>query len=285
MKRKKKIRTLICLWTGVVGAASVFLRKKADKDVFSADSLSAVEPRHKGLYESYTKRVLDVICAGAAITFLSPLYLVIAVLVRVKLGSPVIFVQERPGMVDANGKETIFKMYKFRTMTEERDEEGVFLPDGMRTSGFGEKLRASSLDELPEVINILNGTMSVTGPRPQLVEDMLFMSDKQRKRHTAKPGLTGLAQIKGRNAITWEEKLNWDLEYIKSVNFFRDLKIVLETAAVVFKKDGITDGENATALNYGDVLLQEGKVTGEEYIRLKKEADAILENRREAAWK
>lgn len=171
-------------------------------------------------------------------------------------------------------------MYKFRSMTDERDENGDLLPDDKRLPPFGATLRSTSLDELPEVFCILRGTMSVIGPRPQLVRDMVFMSDEQRMRHTAKPGLTGLAQVRGRNAVTWEEKLDWDLKYIEKVSFLGDVKILFETVAVVFKRSGITDGENATALDYGDALLKAGKVSTAQYDALQAQAKKLLEERK-----
>ena len=216
--------------------------------------------RKLSFYEKYVKRFLDIICSMLFIFVFSWLYALIAVIVHLKMGSPVLFKQPRPGIVK-NGKETIFDMYKFRSMTDSRDKDGNFLPDDQRLTKFGAILRSTSLDELPEVFCILKGDMSVIGPRPQLVRDMVFMSDEQRMRHTAKPGLTGLAQVKGRNAVTWEEKLDWDLKYLEKVSFLEDVKILLETLAVVFKRSGITDGENVTALDYGDALLKEGKVS------------------------
>lgn len=220
--------------------------------------------RKLGFYEKYIKRLLDIVCSLLFITVFCGLYAIIAVIVRIKMGSPVLFKQPRPGIIK-NGKETIFDMYKFRSMTDKRDENGELLPDADRLPAFGRLLRSTSLDELPEVFCILKGDMSVIGPRPQLVRDMVFMSDEQRMRHTAKPGLTGLAQVKGRNAVTWEEKLNWDLKYIEKVSFLGDVKILFETVAVVFKRSGITDGENATALDYGDALLKSGKISKEKY--------------------
>ena len=234
--------------------------------------------RKQGFYEKYIKRILDIVCSLMFIIVFSWLYLIIAIVVRVKMGSPVIFKQPRPGIVK-NGKETIFDMYKFRSMTDERDELGNLLPDHHRLPKFGAMLRSTSLDELPEVFCILRGTMSVVGPRPQLVRDMVFMSDKQRMRHTAKPGLTGLAQVKGRNAITWEEKLDWDLKYIERVTFWGDLKILVQTVLAVFKRSGITDGENATALDYGDALLKAGKISKGYYDQKQAEAKTILESR------
>lgn len=203
---------------------------------------------------------------------------------KINLGSPVLFVQERPGMIDPKtGKERLFKLYKFRTMTSERDAEGNLLPDEQRLTKFGKFLRSTSLDEIPEIFWCIllggrNGEspMSWVGPRPQLVRDMVFMSKEQRKRHMVAPGITGLAQVKGRNAITWEEKLDWDLRYIKKVTFLNDLKIFLETFLVVIKKSGITDGENATALDYGDALLKSGKISKEEYLKKQEEASYII---------
>lgn len=232
--------------------------------------------RKRGFYEKYVKRILDIICSILAITVFFWLYIIIAIIVRIKMGSPVLFKQPRPGIVK-NGKETIFDMYKFRTMTDARDENGDLLPDEKRLPPFGAWLRKTSLDELPEAFNILKGDMSVIGPRPQLVRDMVFMSEQQRMRHTAKPGLSGLAQVRGRNAISWEEKLDWDLKYIQKVTFINDVKIVLETIKTAFiKADGITDGENATALDYGDALLKAGKVSKTEYDNLQIHAKDIL---------
>lgn len=233
--------------------------------------------RKRGFYERYVKRLLDILCSLLAIILFCWLYAIIAILVRVKLGTPILFKQPRPGLVDPkNGKERIFDMYKFRTMTDERDEKGDLLPDERRLGRFGKLLRSTSLDELPEAFSILKGDMSIIGPRPQLVRDMVFMNDAQRMRHTAKPGLSGLAQVKGRNAITWEEKLDWDLKYIENVSFLGDVKILFETVAAVFKRSGITDGENATALDYGDVLLKDGKVSREKYDALQAYAKNLI---------
>lgn len=233
--------------------------------------------RKRGFYEKFVKRILDIICSLLAIIVFSWLYIIIAILVRIKMGSPVLFKQPRPGLVK-NGKETIFNMLKFRTMTDERDENGDLLPDEKRLHKFGVWLRKTSLDELPEAFNILKGDMSVIGPRPQLVRDMVFMSEQQRMRHTAKPGLSGLAQVKGRNAISWEEKLDWDLKYIQKVSFVNDVKIVFESVKVAFiKQEGITDGENATALDYGDVLLINGKVSKSRYEDLQAYAKELIE--------
>ena len=219
-------------------------------------------------YEKHVKRKLDILCALLAIVTFSWLYVIIAILVRIKLGSPVLFTQPRPGK-----NEKIFKMYKFRTMTDERDENGELLPDEVRLTKFGKWLRSTSLDELPEAFNILKGDMSVIGPRPQLVRDMVFMTKRQRRRHAVKPGLSGLAQVNGRNDIDWEDKLNWDLKYIRKITFLGDVKIVLQTVLKAFvKQEGITDGDMATAADYGDYLLGRGKVSKEEYDKKQEEA-------------
>ncbi len=234
--------------------------------------------RKKGIYEKYIKRLLDIVCSLAALLVFWWLYIVVAVLVKLKLGSPVLFTQARPGLVDAKtGKETVFKMYKFRTMTDEKDVNGNFLPDEVRLTKFGKWLRNTSLDELPEVFNILKGDMSIVGPRPQLVRDIVFMTPEQRLRHTAKPGLSGLAQVNGRNAIAWEDKLEWDLKYIKKVSFIEDIKIIFMTVRKAFiKREGITEEDAATATDFGDYLLMNGKVSQSEYESRQREAREIL---------
>ena len=226
----------------------------------------------KRLYRDYIKRFLDIVLSAGAIVVLSPVMAVTAVLVRVKLGSPVIFKQRRPGK-----DEKIFEMYKFRSMTNARDENGELLPDEVRLTSFGKKLRASSLDELPELFNILKGDMSVVGPRPQLVRDMVFMTAEQRKRHSVRPGLTGLAQVNGRNAIDWEKKLAYDLEYIKRITFSGDMKIIWQTARkALLSQEGITEEGMATAEDYGDYLLRSGKVNSDIYEKKQLEARKLL---------
>ena len=216
----------------------------------------------KRIYEKYIKRILDVLLCTIALIVLSPILLIIAILVRVKLGSPIIFKQKRPGK-----DEKIFTLYKFRTMTDKKDDNGNLLPDSERLTKFGKILRSTSLDELPELINIIKGDMSIVGPRPQLIRDMVFMTDEQRKRHSVRQGLTGLAQVNGRNNITWEEKINYDLEYINNITFIGDVKIILKTIIKVFKKDDIaTDGMD-TAEDLGDYLLRTKKISEEEYDR------------------
>lgn len=230
--------------------------------------------RKIGFYEKYIKRFFDIVCSLLAIIVFGWLYAIIAVLVKMKLGSPVIFTQPRPGK-----DEKIFKMYKFRSMTDERDENGELLPDEARLTKYGKWLRSTSLDELPEAFNILNGTMSVIGPRPQLVKDLVFMTPEQRMRHTAKPGLSGLAQVNGRNDISWEDKLSWDLKYIENVTFIGDIKIIFATVGKAFiKHEGITEGDMATAEDFGDYLLSRGRVGKEEYDLKQAEAEEKLKN-------
>ena len=212
------------------------------------------------MYKKYIKRILDFTLSLLALIILSPLLLIIAILVRIKLGSPVIFKQERPGK-----DEKIFTLYKFRTMTNEKDEDGNLLPDSKRLTKFGKILRSTSLDELPELVNILKGEMSIVGPRPQLIRDMLFMTEEQRKRHTVRQGLTGLAQINGRNNLTWEEKINYDIEYIKKITFMKDFKIILKTIKKVLKKENISTRGMKTSEDLCDYLLRTKQITEKEY--------------------
>ena len=223
------------------------------------------------MYAKVYKRLFDIILSACMLMILSPVLLVVAVLVRINLGSPVLFCQMRPGR-----DEKVFKMYKFRSMTDARDENGKLLPDDVRLTAFGKKLRATSLDELPELWNILKGDMSIVGPRPQLVRDMVFMSPEQRRRHEIRPGLTGLAQVNGRNAISWENKLRFDLEYLEHISLWTDIKIIFLTVARVFKKSDISAEGMETAEDYGDYLLRIGAVDQEAYTRKQAEATQIL---------
>ena len=277
MSKKKVIGCVAAGATVVTAVTAKVMRNKAQKSTYKAGIINSITPRKMGFYEKYVKRAIDITCATGAIVVFSPLYLGVALLVRTKLGSPVLFTQDRPGLIGPDGKETVFKMYKFRSMTDERDENGELLPDDVRLTKFGKWLRNTSLDELPEAFNILNGTMSVIGPRPQLVRDMVFMTDEQRIRHTAKPGLSGLAQVNGRNAISWEDKIDWDLKYIEKVSFKEDLKIILETVKKAFiKQEGITQEDMATAEDYGDYLLRTEKVDKNEYEQKQQVAKKIL---------
>lgn len=191
------------------------------------------------MYSKYIKRVFDFILSLMALIVLSPILLVTYILVRIKLGNPAIFKQKRPGK-----DERIFTLYKFRTMTDEKDEEGNLLPDEKRLTKFGKFLRSTSLDELPELINILKGDMSIVGPRPLLIEYLPLYNEEQKHRHDVRPGLTGLAQVNGRNSIAWEEKFKEDIKYINNITFINDIKIVLKTVEKVFKKEGISRRRN-----------------------------------------
>lgn len=199
-----------------------------------------MENRHKpyGPYEKYFKRPIDLICGLLAITIFSWLYIIIAVLVKVKLGSPVLFSQERPGK---NGE--IFKLYKFRSMTDARDKEGNLLPDDERLTRFGRMLRSTSLDEIPEVFNIVKGDMSLIGPRPLLTAYLPYYREKEKHRHDVRPGLSGLAQVNGRNALTWEEKFAWDLKYVNHITFRGDITIILKTVYKTLKRSDILVGK------------------------------------------
>lgn len=218
----------------IFGIVSVF--------IVASDRITAVTfPYHQGIYEKYIKRVQDFWCAAVALVVLSPVMAVTAVLVRVKLGSPVLFRQKRPGR-----GEKIFELWKFRTMTDERDKAGNILPDEARLTSFGKILRATSLDELPELFNIIKGDMAVVGPRPLLVKYLPRYSERPRHRHDVRPGLTGLAQVSGRNGISWEEKFEDDLEYVSSIRFLSDWKIIFRTVQTVVRHDGINSAKSPT---------------------------------------
>ena len=203
------------------------------------------------MYRKFFKRFFDVLLSGCALILLSPVLLIVAVLVRTKLGSPVIFCQERPGK-----NEKIFKMYKFRSMTDARDENGVLLPDEVRLTRLGRILRSTSLDELPELWNILRGDMSIVGPRPLLVKYLPLYNEEQRHRHDVRPGLTGLAQVNGRNAITWEDRFIYDVRSVSRITAWGDLKILLQTVSSVMRREGISSGTSAT--------MEEFQGTGDE---------------------
>lgn len=193
------------------------------------------------MYKNFVKRILDIILSLIALIIFSPLLISTAILVRFKLGSPILFRQARPGK-----NEKIFHILKFRTMTDEKDKDGNLMPDEIRLTKFGQFLRSTSIDELPELLNILKGDMAVVGPRPLLVQYLDRYNDEQRHRHDVKPGLTGLAQVNGRNGITWEEKFNYDLQYVKNVTFLGDCKIILQTVQKVFQRQGISSATSVT---------------------------------------
>lgn len=193
------------------------------------------------IYKVLIKRLLDIMLSLFALIILSPLLIIVAILVRINLGTPVIFEQKRPGK-----NEKIFTIYKFRTMIDEKNEHGETIPDTLRLTKFGKTLRATSLDELPELINILKGDMSIVGPRPLHVRYLPLYNDEQKLRHNTRPGLTGLAQVNGRNSISWEEKFDWDIQYVKNISFVNDFKIIIKTIRQVLKRDGINSSSETT---------------------------------------
>lgn len=212
----------------------------------------------KGFYEKYIKRPQDFLCALLACIVLSPVMLVIAILVKIKIGSPVLFAQERPGL-----HGDIFKLYKFRTMTNERDENGELLPDEQRLTSFGKLLRSTSLDELPEIFLILSGRLSICGPRPLLVKYLTRYNAHQARRHEVRPGFTGLAQVNGRNAISWEEKFDLDVEYVDHITFLGDWKIIFKTVWTVLKREGISSETSATMEEFMGTESAEAKGNAE----------------------
>ena len=228
------------------------------------------------MYKSFFKRIFDIIVSGTLLILLSPVLLYLAYSIKKNLGSPIIFTQVRPGK---DGK--LFRMCKFRSMTDARDAQGNLLSDEDRLPPFGKKLRESSLDELPELWNILKGDMSLVGPRPQLVRDMVFFTPDEMKRQSVYPGLTGLAQISGRNNITWKQKFFYDLQYIKDVNFLEDVRIMWRTIFKVSAKEDISTDGMATAEDYGDWLLEQGLISREEYDAKQKEALKLLQDFRD----
>lgn len=208
---------------------------------------------HKKMYVKFIKRTMDFIVSFIALILLLPFIILITIAIRIKLGKPVFFKQERPGL---NGK--VFIMYKFRTMTNERDNNGNLLSDNLRLNGFGKFLRASSIDELPELINILIGEMSLVGPRPLLVDYLPRYNDLQKRRHEVKPGLTGLSQINGRNLLTWEEKFSFDIYYVDNLSFLLDMKIILKTFLKIFSKSGVNKSDDVTMEAFLGNMTYEG---------------------------
>ena len=223
------------------------------------------------MYEKFIKRLLDFLISLFAIIVLSPLFVVLILFGAVIMKGNPFFVQPRPGK-----DEKIFKLIKFRSMTCETDDKGNLLPDEERLTKYGDFIRETSLDELPELFNIIKGDMSIVGPRPQLVRDMVFMTADQRRRHTVRPGLTGLAQANGRNGISWENKLQFDLDYIENITFVNDVKIILRTAVGVLKREGISEEGMATAVDFGDYLLVKGEISEQEYNEGQENAKFLL---------
>ena len=225
------------------------------------------------MYKNYFKRLFDIVSSGIALIALLPIFAYLAYLVKTRLGSPVLFTQVRPGK-----DNKLFKMYKFRSMTDEWDEDGNLLPDDVRLTPFGKRLRASSLDELPELINIFKGDMSVVGPRPQLVRDMVFFSDEEMQRQSVLPGLTGLAQINGRNNISWEDKFKYDLQYIKDISFLEDMRIIYRTIFKVAHQDDINTDGMETAEDYRDWLLRKNLINEDIYYQKSMQAIDMIKH-------
>ena len=223
------------------------------------------------MYRNFLKRFLDFILSSLALIILSPVILILIIIGAIKMKGNPFFTQLRPGK-----NEKIFKLIKFRTMTNEKDKDGNLLPDDVRLNSYGKFLRSTSLDELPELINIFTGTMSIVGPRPQLVRDMVFMTDEQRKRHSVRQGLTGLAQVSGRNNVTWEEKFEYDLKYIDNITFCGDLKIILQTVMKVLKREDTVREGTVSDMDFGDYLLEKGYVEKNKYEQLQIEAKELV---------
>ena len=230
------------------------------------------------MYAKCLKRVMDFTLSLIALIVLSPVLLILIIVGAIAMGGNPFFVQPRPGKINKRtGQEKIFKLIKFRTMTNAKDRDGNLLPDDKRLIKYGRILRSTSLDELPELLNILKGDMSIVGPRPQLVRDMVFMTEEQRKRHTVRPGLTGLAQVSGRNNITWEQKFEYDLQYISRITFLRDVKILFLTVVKVFKREDTVREGTVSDMDFGDWLMSEGKVDQDVYREKQEEAKKIVE--------
>lgn len=228
------------------------------------------------LYKPFFKRFYDFVLSLLALLVLSPLMIILMIVTAIAMHGNPFFTQQRPGKKDKNGNEKIFKLIKFRSMSNKKDENGDLLPDDQRLNKFGKILRSTSLDELPELLNILKGDMSIVGPRPQLVRDMVFMTDEQRQRHNVRPGLTGLAQVSGRNNISWEEKFTYDLRYIKKITLLSDIKIIFQTAFKVFKRSDVVREGTVSDIDYGDYLLQELAITEADYNTKQIEAKNLL---------
>ena len=233
--------------------------------------------RKRGIYERYIKRLLDLILSVIALIVLSPVLIILTVVGTIAMKGNPFFLQPRPGKKGKNGREEIFKLIKFRTMSNAKDEDGNLLPDEQRLGKYGVFLRSTSLDELPSLVNIALAHISIVGPRPQLVRDMTFMTEEQRRRHSVRPGLTGLAQVNGRNNITWEQKFEYDLQYIDDgITFAGDVKIICQTVGKVLKRSDTVREGTVSDMDFGDWLMSEGKVDQETYNKRQEEAKELL---------
>lgn len=229
------------------------------------------------MYARYFKRMIDFILSLIALIVLSPILLILTVVGAIAMKGNPFFLQPRPGKKDKYGKERIFRLIKYRTMSNSRDKYGDLLPDDQRLGKYGKILRSTSLDELPELLNILKGDMAIVGPRPQLVRDMIFMTGEQRRRHDVRPGLTGLAQVNGRNNITWEQKIEYDLKYINAgITFVGDIKIILQTVGKVLKRSDTVREGTVSDMDFGDWLLMNGSVDKSEYDEKQEEAKELI---------
>lgn len=232
------------------------------------------------MYAGFWKRIIDVLLSGIAILVLSPFLVFLAVLNAVMMKGNPFFFQWRPGQKGKDGQEVIFRIIKLRTMTNERDKEGKLLPDADRLTSFGRFIRSTSMDELYQLVNVLKGDMSLIGPRPQLVKDMVFMTEEERKRHNVRPGISGLAQIRGRNMLSWEGRLAADIEYVDNISFGEDVRIILETIGKVLKRENTNTEGMDTSEDYGDYLLRIGRISQNYYQEKKQKAIELLQERK-----
>ena len=228
------------------------------------------------LYKQFFKRFWDIVLSFLALTLLSPLFIVLTIVGAIAMKGNPFFVQRRPGKKKKNGQERIFKLIKFRTMSNAKDKEGNLLPDEKRLNGYGKFLRSTSLDEFPEALNILIGNMSIIGPRPQLIKDLVFMDEEQRHRHDVRPGLSGLAQVNGRNNITWEQKFEYDLQYVGHIYIWKDIELIFKTIGKAFKRSDVVREGTRSDIDFGDWLLLDNKISKNEYDFKQKEALKIF---------
>lgn len=230
------------------------------------------------LYKPFFKRFWDIVLSFLALTILSPLFLVLTIVGAIAMKGNPFFVQRRPGKKDKNGKEKFFSLIKFRTMSNAKDKDGNLLPDEKRLNGYGKFLRSTSLDEFPEALNIFVGNMSVIGPRPQLIRDLVFMNEEQRHRHDVRPGLSGLAQVNGRNNITWEQKFEYDLKYVSHISIWEDINLIFQTIGKMFTRSDVVREGTESDIDYGDWLLKEKKIDTNYYQAKQREAINLSNN-------